>query len=617
MKEKLKRLGSFFAKNYFIILAFAALILPDLILRGLVDPSIFSEGYVLPATLCFTCLWAVLFLFVCIIILPNLTGKITYIILSSIFVILALCQYVYFKIFGQFFWLKSIALAGEGADYLDYALKYLDLEVVLGTLVSVVLMVFAAIKWKKPQNVSKKWWVLVLVPIIGITTLHIYMLPQTHKEGEDDWDSWRKPRVVYKQRTDVNKGFLVNGLYQMTIRDLYNTCFAPGKYGKEDFAKVDEYFKSHQSSDTNHYTGIFKGKNVIAVMLEGIDTWMIDEKYTPTMRYMMDNGFNLTNYYSPTFGTGHTFNAEFAFNTGYFSPLSAVSATNFSSNIFPYSMANLFANEGYTANSFHYNTAEFYNRGIMHKNFGYEKYNSLPDFGMPITVSQSDSNILKNEAVYQKMIEKQPFFNFVITYSGHVPYTFDDAKLALAKENHPDLIDSAMDKEKNNCLILAADTDDFFRQLLTKLEEDKLLDNTVIVVFTDHYAYGFSDQEKLQSYKNGEIIYRVPAFIYAKGIKGEKISKPAQTIDMLPTMLNLFDIKTDVGFIGKDIFSPQNKGFAYFGNAAWLDDKMYYVPSDAQPDPKELEHIQMQNKRVQESFEITEIVVTGDYFAHK
>ena len=73
----------------------------------------------------------------------------------------------------------------------------------------------------------------------------------------------------------------------------------------------------------------------------------------------------------------------------------------------------------------------------------------------------------------------------------------------------------------------------------------------------------------------------------------------------------------DVGFIGKDIFSPQNKGFAYFGNAAWLDDKMYYVPSDAQPDPKELEHIQMQNKRVQESFEITEIVVTGDYFAHK
>ncbi len=617
MKQKFKTLYRFFADNCFIIPAFAALLLPDFQLRGLVDGNIFSEAYVNPTTLAFSGLWSVLFLFVCLVILPNRTGKVTYIVLNSVFVILSLCQYVYFKIFGQFFWLKSIALAGEGADYLDYALKYLDLKVIVCTLLSILLIVIAAIRWKKPQSIGKKWWALALVPILAISALHIYMLPETHNESQDDWDSWRRPRVVYKQRTDVNKSFAVNGLYQMTIRDIYNTCFAPSKYGKEDFAKVDAYLESRRNPEPNDYTGIFKGKNVIAVMLEGVDTWMIDPKYTPTMCYMMDNGLSFTNYYSPTFGTGHTFNAEFAFNTGYFSPLSAVSATNFSANVFPYSMANLFTKEGYTANSFHYNTPEFYNRGIMHKSFGYEKYNSLPDFGMPITVSQSDSNILKNEEVYKKMIEKQPFFNFVITYSGHVPYTFDDAKLALAKENHPDLIDPKMDKEKNNCLILAADTDDFFRQLLTRLEADKLLDDTVVVVFTDHYAYGFSDQQKLESYKNGEIIYRVPAFIYAKGLKGEKISKPAQTIDMLPTLLNLFDIKTDAGFIGSDILSPQNRGFAYFGNAAWLDDKMYYVPSDREPPAADLEHIQMQNKRVKESFEITEIVVTGDYFSHK
>ncbi len=616
MKQKLKALTRFFAENFFILLAFAALMLPDLQLRGLVDRGVFNESYVLPTTLGFSGLWGVLFLFVCIVVLPKKIGRITYIVLNSAFIVLSFCQYVYFGIFGQFFWLKSIALAGEGADYLDFALKYIDLRLILSTGVAILLMVVAAIRWKKPDGISKGWWALVLIPVVGITTLHIYMLPETFNESQDDWDSWRRPRVVYKQRNDVNKSFVANGLYQITLRDLYNTCFAPDKYGKAEFAKVEEYFEKQGDPTPNEYTGIFKGKNVIAVMLEGIDTWMIDSKYTPTMQYMMDNGFNFTNFYSPTFGTGHTFNAEFAFNTGYFSPLSAVSATNFSRNQFPYSMANLFAEEGYTANSFHYNTSEFYNRGIMHKNFGYEEYNSFPDFGMPITVSQSDSNILKNDAIYQKMIEKQPFFNFVITYSGHVPYTFDDAKLALAKENHPDLIDPSMDKEKNNCLILAADTDDFFRQLLTKLEGDSLLDDTVIVVYTDHYAYGFSDQKKLEGYKNGEIIYRVPAFIYAKGLKGEKISKPAQTIDMLPTMLNLFDIKTEARFIGKDIFA-ETSGFVYFGNAAWLDDSMYYVPSDAEPAPRDKEHVTMQNKRVQESFEITEIVVSGDYFANK
>ncbi len=617
MKRGLKAIMHFFAENFFVLLAFLAFLLPDLQLRGLVEEGVFTENYVLPVTLGFSALWAVLFLLVCVAILPEKPGRLAYIVLNSLFIVLSFCQYVYFKIFGQFFWLKSIALAGEGAGYLDFALKYIDLRVLLCTGLALLFVASAAIMWRKPKATGRGRWALLLVPVLGLTALHIFMLPETFNESQNDWDSWRRPRVVYKQKNDANKSLVSNGLYQMTIRDLYSTCFAHNKYGEADFARVEEYFEKQGAPVPNEYTGIFKDKNVIAVMLEGIDTWMTDKKYTPTMQYMMDNGLDFTNYYSPTFGTGHTFNAEFAFNTGYFSPPSAVSATNFSTNRFPYSMANLFRAEGYSANSFHYNSSEFYNRGIMHKNFGYEEYNSFPDFDMPITVSQSDSNILKNDAIYQKMIEKQPFFNFIITYSGHVPYTFDDAKLALAKENHPDLIDTSMDLEKNNCLILAADTDDFFRQLLTKLEADKLLDDTVIIVYTDHYAYGFSDQEKLKSYKNGKKLYQVPAFIYAKGLKGEKISKPSQTIDMLPTILNLFGIKTEMRFIGKDILSPEAPGFVYFEDGAWLDEKMYYVPSNEEPAPEDKEYIAAQNERARESLEITEIVITGDYFAGK
>ncbi len=617
MKQRLKLLIGFCGRNSFIILALLAMLIPDLQLRGLVDKDVFAEFYVVPVTWGFSFLWAALILSVCILILPQKSGRITYIIVNSIFIILSLCQYVYFKIFDQFFWLKSIALAGEGADYLDFAVKYVDLKLIICTTGAIVLMIFAAKGWNRPKTVKKRLWALAILPVLCITALHIFMLPETFKESQGHWDDWRHPRTVYKQRNDVNKSFEVNGLYQMTFRDIYNTCFASGKYGEEDYQKVDGYFAKKGEPKANDYTGIFKGKNVIAVMLEGIDTWMIDKKYTPAMCYMMENGLNFTNYYSPTFGTGHTFNAEFAFNTGFFSPPSAVSAVNFSSNKFPYSIANLFAKEGYTVNSFHYNTSEFYNRGIMHKSFGYEAYNSFPDFGMPVTVSQSDSNILKNDDIYKKMTENQPFFDFVITYSGHIPYTFEDAKLALAKQNHPDLIDPSMNQEKNGCLILAADTDDFFKQLLTRLDEDELLDDTVIVVYTDHYAYGFSDQDLLASYKKGEIMYKVPAFIYAKNLSGKKISKPAQTIDMLPTMLNLFDIKTEARFIGNDILSPENPGFAYFGDGAWIDDKMYYTPTGEEPSPELKEHIEAQNRRLRESLEITEIVVTGDYFAKR
>lgn len=617
MKQRFKVFKSFVADYYFCLFAVLTLVLPDFQLRFLVWPKPFGDCWVEPVAWLFSLAWIFLIVFVCLVILPKKWGRIVYITISGIFIILSLCQYVYFAIFGQFFWLKSIALAGEGADYIGYALDYIDIRLAVCTLAACGSLVLTAIRWKKPPLRNKAWWLAALIPVVAIAGLHTYMQPELFGDSQNDWDSWRKPRVVYKQYNDVNKSYDVSGLYQFTMRDLFRTVFPVNKYSEADFDKADAWLKQNSDTEENEYTGIFKGKNVIAVMLEGIDTWMIDEKYTPTMCYMMKNGLNFTNYYAPTFGTGHTFNSEFAFNTGYFNPITSVSATNFSANRYPYSLANLCRAAGYSANSFHYNNPEFYNRGIMHNSFGFEKYNSFPDFGMTETASMSDSNILTNDAIYQKMIESQPFYDFVITYSGHVPYTFDDDKLSLAKQNHPDLIDTSMNSEKNNCLILAADTDDFFRQLLTRLSKDGLLENTVIVAFTDHYAYGFSDTKLLEEYKNGGNIYRVPAFIYSPGIKAQTIAKPMMTIDFLPTIVNLLGLKSPDCFIGNDILSPANKGFVYFGNSAWLDDKMYYVPSDAEPAEEDKAHIQKQNRRVAESFEINDIVITGDYFAHR
>lgn len=617
MKLKIKALTTFFKDNYFVVFAVLSMLFLDLELRPLVLPKVFTEGFVVPVSICFSLCWVLMFVFACTLLLSKKAGRLTYIITTSVFIILSFSQYIYFKIFGQFFWLKSIALLGEGAEYAGFALGHIDWWLVSCTSLSVICLVIAASKWNGKRRQKKALWLLFLVPLLAVLGLHIFMQPQLHGDSLDDWDSWRKPRVVYKNFNDVNKSFDVSGLYQFTLRDFYNTFIAPDNYGRAEIEKVTEYFEKKEVLSKNEYTGLLKGKNVIAVMLEGIDTWMIDPKYTPTISKMMTNGINFTNYYSPFFGTGHTFNAEFAFNTGLFTPKSAVSAVNFSANSYPYALPRLFKEAGYTVNSYHYNDSEFYNRGIMHRSFGYEDYHSFAEFGMPETVSQADSNILKNDAVYRDITAGRPFFSFVITYSGHVPYTFDDAKLAVAKENHPELINKNMDSEKNNCLILAADTDDFFALLLKRLEEDGLLEDTVIIAYTDHYAYGYSDMKKLESYKKGDIIYRVPAFIYGAGVPSKKISKPMMTIDWLPTLVNLFGFETEARYMGGDILSPKTQGFVYFGNSAWLDEKMYYVPNETEPKESLKEHIQTQNKRVKESFDINDIIVAGDYYGSK
>lgn len=621
MKASVKKLLAFLNDHYFYVFAIMTLLLPDLQLRYLVWPKVYGEFFATVIPFLFDLAWISLIFYGSLVFLPKKWGRLLFIIISSVFIFLSFAQYIYFQIFEQFFRLESIVLAGEGGDYLSYALSYMDGKLIFCIVLSVLCLVVTAIRWKRPNHTGKIAKIFVLAPVVAIFLLHLFMQPQLFGESQDDWDSWSKPRVIYKEFNDANKSMDIAGLYHFVARDFFKTYLTGGNYGKDDFETVDQYFAERKAEYTeNQYTGLLKGKNVIAVMLEGIDDWMINDKYTPVMRYMMKNGINFANHYAPTFGTGYTLGSEFCFNTGYYTPVSSVSAVNFASNEYPYALPQLFKDAGYSANSFHYNNSEFYNRGIMHKSLGFEKYYSFMDYGLPDYVAQADSNILKNDQIYNDMVKTQPFFSFVITYSGHVPYTFDDAKLALAKANHPDLVDPSIDTEKNNCLLLARDTDDFFRQLLEKLNNDGLLENTAIIVYTDHYAYGFSDQEKLLQYSieaGSDNLYRVPAFIYSPGITPTNITKPSHTADLLPTIINLFGLENNHCYIGNDILWDKNTGFAYFGNLSWIDHEMSHTPSGQEVPPEILEHVQKGNARVRQSLNINDIVITGNYFKHR
>ncbi len=613
--EKREKLEKTIRQYGFLFFAIIAMLLPDLLLRELNLFDMIDEWFVRPVTWMFTGGWVGFVLFFCVAILPRRAGKITFFLVTVLFLLLAFSQYIYFKIFEQFFWLKNVVLVGEGADYFGYAIRLIDGKLIVFTILTIAFMILALWKWKKPE-LSKKKYFWILCPVLILLLTHLYMQPELHRDSSTTWDSWKKPRVVYQKFNDVNKSFSVTGLYQFAFRNLSKEVFERDPYGEEGIARIDEYFAAKGEPEKNRYTGMFKGKNVIAVMMESIDTWMLSEKYTPNLCKMMRNGIHFANYNAPFFGVGFTFSSEFAFHTGFFTPPAASSASNFSNNKFPYSMVKLFTDAGYTANSFHFNNSEFYNRGIMHKNFGYEKYHSFMEFGLSEWDAQLDSNAIEEDAIYQKMIEKQPFFDFIITYSAHLPYNKEeDAKLVKAKEKFPHLIDESMEAEKNNALILAADTDAFFGRLLKRLEEDDLLKDTVIVAYTDHYSYGISDSELLKKCKGDDLTYHVPAFIYSPGVRRQKVNKPMMTIDWLPTMVNLFDLNREGRYIGNDIFDPENKGFAYFETSAWMDENQFYEPGkEEELETEEMIDIIKNNQRVRESMEINDMVVLGDYY---
>ncbi|MBQ7901467.1 MAG: sulfatase-like hydrolase/transferase [Clostridia bacterium] len=617
----IKNTAGFIKNYYFCIFAIIALLLPDLQLRFLVWPKIYGTFYATVFPVAFDLGWIGIFLLAAVTLLPKRAGKIAYMTIGGVFIFFGFAQYIYFQIFGQFFRVSSIGLAGEGGEYLAYALSHIDIKLIVSTLLAIGCLAVAGKKWHRPERVNIGARFTVIVPIALLVGLHIYMQPSLFGESEQDWNSWCRPRVVYKEFTDTNKSVDIVGLYHFAARDIYKTYLAGNKYSRKDFERVDEYFEQKAASaSTNEYTGMFEGKNVIGVMLEGIDDWLISDKYTPVMKYMMKNGINFANHYAPGFGTGYTLGSEFCFHTVYYTPISGVSAVNYVSNKFPDALPQLFKEKGYSVNSFHFNNPEFYNRVIMHHSLGYEKYHSFMDYGLEYEEAQSDSNILKHEQIYNDIVKNEPFFSYIITYSGHVPYDKDDAKLSNAKANHPELIDKSMSFEQNACYLLARDTDDFFRMLLEKLHADGLLDNTVIVVYTDHYAYGYSDQDKLTEYNKSagdDINYRVPAFIYTPGLEPMKITKPTQTADLLPTLINLFGLEDRHTYIGNDAMSPDYRGFAYFNNYEWIDGDMYYDPAVTPVTAENQQAVEAGNEKIRECFDINDIVVVGDYFAHR
>ena len=97
-------------------------------------------------------------------------------------------------------------------------------------------------------------------------------------------------------------------------------------------------------------------------------------------------------------------------------------------------------------------------------------------------------------------------------------------------------------------------------------------------MFPDHYPYGLSDEElnEIEPLNNPYDKYKSGLIIYNSSLKHERINKYASNIDILPTLLNMFELNYDSRvIIGKDIMS-NSEGIVIFNDRSFLTDKGYY-----------------------------------------
>lgn len=565
----------------------------------------------------FTVLWGLIITSIIFMFSSCKIRKLVYCTIYNFFVILGIVQYGSYLILGKFLFISDFLMASEGANYISYILEFISIELVLQIVFLIFLGLIGLLLLSNSSYVNKISFISRCLTIFSI--LGLILLPNVYEgdENETSWNNFSNPKFVYDKFLNSNFCLELMGIYQYTARDI--TMQLNRMLPKNiDNKLIDDYFEKKQAHSYNDMTGIYKNKNLIVVMMESIDDWLITEEDTPNMYHMMNKGINFSSFYTPQYSNGYTFNTEFAFNTSVYPYSNGNVSYSLSRNNFKKSIANAFFLNDYSVNSFHEGLPTFYNRGFMHAAFGYERYNSYIDYPKIDVSIDNDLFLTKNEHLFNDLIIRNPFFSFVITYSGHLPYNEEDPLSLIALDFYPQY-NCGDNKELNILKAKAKLTDDMFGEMLKKLKEKGILDDTVIVGFTDHYSYGLSDKELLQQLSNNNgnsILERTPAFIYCSDNELKlNVDKVAQITDLAPTLLNLFGLEVPKEIMGNDIFDPSYEGYAIFPNNSWVT-KEAYVKNGTIVYNNGLseQEIYEMNKYVDETYTVNDMILDNDYY---
>ena len=589
IKDLLKKIYNDYIKKYgYIFLIFLPLLLMDIIIRSFGNgTNLYKVWNIIPNL--FTITWACLFIGISLS-LKSKIGKWVYLGVNILFLIMFLTNGIYYSMTHNFFDFILLESTSEGAPYMMDCIKNCNIWIYIWFVIIIFTIYVGFRKIPKKDNFNYK---NVIIVVLVFLLIHL-LLPNLYGSANSslEWNTWQNPRNIYKNFNDANKSMSITGLYEYTIRNFYITFLqTEEEETSEDYEFLMEAF-SVNNNEVNKYTGIFKNKNLIFVQLEGIDDWLLTEKDMPTLYGMLNNSFVFQNHYSYYNGGGSTFNSEFAVNTGFITPLSYTqNAYSFNKNSFPYSMANMFKNQDYVVNAFHMNSGEYYSRQTNYTNWGYDKYYGLLDINDYKDKSYTLDRELINDITFQeKMFPKDSkFVDYIITYSNHLPFTNTKGVCKLLYDMEMDLDDTVdMGEESSSTFVQlteeecirkqAHETDYMMELLLKKLTELNLIDDTVIVVFTDHYLYTVEDKTILDKYKNtsNNLINKTPFFIWQNNMKRTNIKEVTSQLNILPTTLNLFGINYNPNYyIGSDALSQNYKGIVFFSDYSWYDGNIY------------------------------------------
>ena len=504
-------------------------------------------------------------------------------------------------------------------------------------------------KYEKKERKKKFFNTL----IVGAITLIVFCFTLSGLEIGRFVKQWNREYIVMRF-----------GIYLYQGNDLVKSLQPKitAMFGYDNAKKdMDDYFEGTSDTQdyTNEYTNILEGKNVIVIHAESLqdvalNTTFNGQEVTPNLNKMIKEGMFFSNFYSQV-SVGTSSDTELTFNTSLMPTQSGTAFVSYFDRTY-ISTPKLLKDKGYYTFSMHANNADFWNRRAMHESLGYDNFYSKETYEVKdedvIGLGLSDKSFFAQsvEKIKQISEEHEKFYGVLITLTNHTPFSdvdkYGEFKVTMNETiqnedgtttvvEHPYLEGTKLGNYFKSVHYADAALGEFFQ----KMDEEGLLDNTVVILYGDHDArlpradyirmlnYDMqtddvksSDDPTYQEFNSYhyELNRKVPLLIWTKDgtIEPQVIDDVMGMYDVMPTIGNMLGFYNKYA-LGHDIFEIGEDNIVVFPNGNWLTNKVYYNSQDEEYMPLKDEiisedYIQENNSYVENLLDVSNNMIVFD-----
>ncbi|MFC0269993.1 LTA synthase family protein [Metabacillus herbersteinensis] len=351
--------------------------------------------------------------------------------------------------------------------------------------------------------------------------------------------------------------------------------------------EIENYVNANEKDPNEELFGIAKDRNVILVSLESTQSFVVNEtlngeEITPFMNDFIKESYNFDNFYHQT-GQGKTSDSEFIVDNALY-PLGrgAVFFTN--SNNDYVATPEILKEHGYYSTVFHANNKSFWNRDIMYQALGYDRFFDVDDY--EVTPENSIGWGLKDKEFFEQSVEHmktlpQPFYSKFITLTNHFPFELGEEDKMI------DEFDSNS-RTLNRYFPTVRYQDEALKRFIEELKEAGLYENSVIILYGDHYGISENHNVAMEKFLGKEItpfesieLQKVPFVVHIPGVTDknpETISKVAGQVDIRPTIMNLLGVGTEDQIqFGSDALSDEKLSFTVLRDGSFITENNVYT----------------------------------------